>query len=182
LKAAEDLAQRSPDKGYARAPEALRRLIFPTPYADVMLQQANEYDVEPLALYAMLRQESLFNPGAQSVAGAMGLAQVMPATAQGIAQNLEVSGFEEADLLRPAISIRFGAFYLGHQLDMMEGSLPAALAAYNGGPGNATRWAGGNTVADPDLFSESIDYNETRGYVKLVYGYYGAYQRLYKAP
>jgi soluble lytic murein transglycosylase len=182
LKAAEDLAQRSPDKGYARAPEALRRLIFPTPYADVMLQQANEYDVEPLALYAMLRQESLFNPGAQSVAGAMGLAQVMPATAQGIAQNLEVSGFEEADLLRPAISIRFGAFYLGHQLDMMEGSLPAALAAYNGGPGNATRWAGGNTVADPDLFIESIDYNETRGYVKLVYGYYGAYQRLYKAP
>ena len=110
------------------------------------------------------------------------LAQVMPATAQGIAQNLEVSGFEEADLLRPAISIRFGAFYLGHQLDMMEGSLPAALAAYNGGPGNATRWAGGNTVADPDLFTESIDYSETRGYVKLVYGYYGAYQRLYKAP
>ena len=78
------------------------------------------------------------------------------------------------------MSIRFGAFYLSHQLASMGGSLQAALSAYNGGPGNAQRWAGGTTVADPDLFTEGIDYEETRGYVKLVYGYYGAYRRLYK--
>jgi soluble lytic murein transglycosylase len=61
----------------------------------------------------------------------------------------------------------------------MQGSLQAALAAYNGGPGNAQRWAGGTSVADPDLFTEAIDFAETRDYVKLVYGYYGAYRRLY---
>jgi soluble lytic murein transglycosylase len=181
LKAAEEVGYLSPDQSFANAPEALRRLIFPTPYADVALVQAREHGVDPLALYAMLRQESLFNPGATSWVGARGLAQVMPATAQGIAQNLEVADFHENDLYRPALSIRFGAFYLGRQLAMMEGSLPGALSAYNGGPGNAQRWAGGTTVADQDLFAESIDYPETRGYVKLVYGYYGAYRRLYQA-
>jgi soluble lytic murein transglycosylase len=182
LKAAEDVAKRSPDAGFARAPEALRRLIFPTPYSELLVAAAHERGLDPLALYAMLRQESLFNPAATSGAGALGLAQVMPGTAEGIAQNLKLAEFAETDLYRPAVSIRFGAFYLGHQLAAMNGSLPAALAAYNGGPGNAERWAGGDTVADPDLFTEAIDYAETQGYVRLVYGYYGAYRRLYAAP
>jgi soluble lytic murein transglycosylase len=182
LKAAEDLADRSPEHGSGRVPEALRRLIFPTPYADLVLAQAQELGLDPLALYAMLRQESHFNPGARSGAGALGLAQVMPATAAGIAQNLQIADFQETDLFRPTVGVRFGAFYLARQLDAMQGSLPGALAAYNGGPGNAQRWAGGSNVADEDLFTEGIDYDETRGYVKLVYGYYGAYRRLYAAP
>jgi len=182
LKAAEDVAKLSPGHGFSGAPEALRRLIFPLPYAEVGLSQSREHGVDPLALYALLRQESLFNPGALSSAGARGLGQIMPATAQGIAQNLKIEGFQESDLFRPALSIRFGAFYLSRQLELMGDSLPGALSAYNGGPGNAQRWAGGTTVADPDLFTEGIDYPETRGYVKLVYGYYGAYKRLYKWP
>ena len=82
----------------------------------------------------MFRQESRFNPGAQSGAGALGIAQVIPATAEGIAQNLQVPDFQIDDLLRPAVGVRFGAFYLARQLDAMHGSLPGALAAYNGGP------------------------------------------------
>jgi soluble lytic murein transglycosylase len=182
LKAAEDLAYHSPEKSFAHAPEALRRLIFPAPYAAVVLAESREHNVDPLALYALLRQESLFNPGATSWVGARGLAQVMPSTAAGIAQNLQVADFHENDLYRPAVSVRFGAFYLGRQVEMMGGSLPGGLSAYNGGPGNAQRWAGGTAVPDQDLFAESIDYPETRNYVKLVYGYYGAYRRLYKAP
>lgn len=182
LKAAEGIALRSPTQDIAGTPEALRRLIFPTPYASTLLAEAREHGVDPLALYALIRQESLFNPGATSSVGARGLAQVMPATAQGIAQNLAVPEFHERDLYRPALSIRFGAFYLGRQIDAMEGSLQAALAAYNGGPGNAQRWAGGASVPDPDRFTENIDFFETRNYVKLVYGYYGAYRRLYAAP
>jgi len=180
--AAEDLADQSPEHGFAKVPEALRRLIFPTPYADLILEQAHERNLDPLALYAMFRQESRFNPGAHSGAGALGIAQVMPATAEGIAQNLQVPDFQIDDLLRPAVGVRFGAFYLARQLDAIHGSLPGALAAYNGGPGNAQRWAGGSSVTDQDLFTESIDYDETRSYVKLVVGYYGAYRRLYALP
>jgi soluble lytic murein transglycosylase len=182
LKVAEDLADLSPEHDVANVPEALRRLIFPTPYADLILEQADQRELDPLALYAMFRQESRFNPGAQSGAGALGIAQVMPATGEGIAQNLQVPDFQIDDLLRPAVGVRFGAFYLARQLDAMHGSLPGALAAYNGGPGNAQRWAGGNSVTDQDLFTESIDYDETRSYVKLVVGYYGAYRRLYALP
>jgi soluble lytic murein transglycosylase len=182
LKAAEDLVNRSPAKDPAQAPEALRRLLVPVPYQEAVVANAREYGIDPRTLYAMVRQESLFNPNARSGAGAIGLGQIMPATAQGIAQNLKVEGYQETDLLRPAVSIRFGAFYLNRQLALMEGNLLGALSAYNGGPGNAERWANGTKVVDPDLFAETIDYPETRSYVKLVYGYYGAYKRLYKWP
>ncbi|GAB4194014.1 MAG: transglycosylase SLT domain-containing protein [Roseiflexaceae bacterium] len=181
LKTTEDVLALAPEERND-TPEALRHLLFPTPYGDVVLAQAREHGLDPRALYAMMRQESLFNPGATSWVGARGLAQVMPATAQGIAQRLGVDGFQESDLYRPAVSVRFGAFYLSNQIAAMNGSLLAGLAAYNGGPGNAQRWAGGDTVSDPDLFTEGIDYAETRNYVKLVYGFYGAYQRLYLLP
>ena len=68
------------------------------------------------------------------------------------------------------------------EMAIFEAELPGALAAYNGGPGNAERWAGGDSVTDQDLFTEGIDYDETRSYVKLVVSYYGAYRRLYAAP
>jgi soluble lytic murein transglycosylase len=181
LKASEDLLGLAPESA-AEAPTALLHLRFPTPYSDVVLAEARAHSLDPRALYAMLRQESLFNPGATSWVGARGLGQIMPATARGIAQHFELSDFQESDLYRPAISVRFGAFYLSRQIAAMEGSLLGGLAAYNGGPGNAQRWAGGTRVGDPDLFTEGIDYAETRGYVRLVYGYYGAYQRLYTLP
>lgn len=178
LRAAEDLAALAPE-GSPPAPLAIRRLIFPTPYAETVIAQANEFDVDPRALYALLRQESHFDPDATSWVGARGLAQVMPETASGIAARLQVEDFHADDLYRPLVSIRFGAYYLSQQQRTMNGSLQGALAAYNGGPGNAIRWADGQDVADPEQFVESIDYSETEGYVKLVYGYYGAYRSIY---
>ena len=181
LKSTEELVALAPDDA-PPIPQALKRLLFPSPYSSTAIEQAREFEVDPRVIYALMRQESLFNPGATSWVGARGLAQVMPATGQGIAQNLNVGDFQESDLYRPAVSIRFGTFYFSYQAAVMNGSIHAALSAYNGGPGNAQRWAGGTTVADPDLFTESIDYGETRHYVKLVYGYYGTYQRLYALP
>ncbi len=175
LLAAEELAALAPTP----APLALRRLIFPTPYADLVSREARANGLDPRLLYALFRQESLFNPVATSWVGARGLAQVMPETGQGIAQNLGVSDFTLDDLYRPAVSARFGSYYLARRLADMEGSVQGALAAYNGGLGNAQRWAGGSRVADPDHFTEQIDFGETRGYVRAVYGFWGAYQELY---
>ena len=177
LKAAEDLVALAPNNAPPQ-PVAIQRLRYPTPYPDLIMAQARAFGLDPRALYAMLRQESLFDPHAASGAGARGLAQIMPTTAQGIAADLQVE-FSENDLERPLISVRFGAFYLSRQLKLMSGNLPGALAAYNGGYGNATRWANGNLVADQDMFVETIDFPETAGYVKLVYSYYGAYRSLY---
>jgi soluble lytic murein transglycosylase len=181
LKTGEQLAALAPPAALPR-PQALDRLIFPTPYADLFLQEAAVQGVDPRLVYALVRQESLFNPGATSWVGARGLAQVMPTTGEGIAQSLGVANFQVDDLYRPHISIRFGTFYVGQRIEDMNGSIHGGLAAYNGGLGNAARWANGYTVHDPDLYTESIDYAETRGYVRRVYGFYGAYQRLYTLP
>lgn len=181
LLAAERLTQLAPTTA-GPPPTSLLRLRFPTPYADIVQQEATAFGIDPLLLYALIRQESLFNPAATSWVGARGLTQVMPETGRGIAQNLGMSNFQLDDLYRPYISIRFGAFYLGRRIGDMNGSLYGALAAYNGGLGNARRWAGGNTVADPDRFIEMIDFNETRNYVWSVYTFYGVYRSLYTIP
>ena len=166
----------------ATLPPALDRLLYPAPYAGLVAQQSAERSLDPRLLYALLRQESLFDPQATSWVGARGLGQVMPETGQGIAQSLGVANFSVDDLYHPAVSVRFAAFYLKERLDDMGGSVQAALSAYNGGLGNAQRWAGGSSVADPDLFTEGVDFAETRGYIKAVYGFYAAYQRLYARP
>lgn len=178
LMAADALADQAP-AGAGPQPTALRRLLFPTPYPELVRREAAERGLDPRLLYALFRQESLFNPGATSWVGARGLGQVMPETGQGIAQNLGVADFVLDDLYRPAVSIRFGAFYLGRRVEDMGGSVHGALAAYNGGLGNAQRWAGGSAVPDPDAFTETIDYPETKGYVRAVYGFWGVYQGLY---
>ncbi len=180
LRAANRLVRLAPGGDPAGAPLALRRLLYPVPFTPVVLARAREFGVDPALMFALLRQESAFDPAATSWAGARGLAQVMPATGQGIAQALGVSGFRETDLYRPDLSVRFGAYYMSRQLAAMNGSIEGALAAYNGGPGNARRWSGGAPITDPDLFTERIDFSETRNYVKSVIAQYDVYRRLYR--
>jgi soluble lytic murein transglycosylase len=180
LRAANRLIRLSPGGAASDAPLALRRILYPVPFTATVLTRSREFGVDPALMYALLRQESAFDPAATSWAGARGLAQVMPATGQGIAQALGVTGFRETDLYRPDLSIRFGAFYLSRQMTAMNGSIEGALAAYNGGPGNARRWSGGAPITDPDLFAERIDFEETRNYVKSVIAQYDVYRRLYR--
>ncbi|MBA3946981.1 MAG: transglycosylase SLT domain-containing protein [Herpetosiphonaceae bacterium] len=178
LKFAERIVALSPVQRITTAtPAGLLRLIYPTPYARVVQQYALQSSLDPRLLYGLLRQESLFNPDATSWVGALGLAQVMPSTAAGIAQNLGVSDFQSDQLHLPALAIHFGAYYLGNQLRAFAGNVQAAAAAYNGGPGNAQRWL--EQTSDHDLFTELIDYRESRDYVKLVYGNWGMYRALY---
>jgi soluble lytic murein transglycosylase len=179
LKTAERVVAISPDKRITpKTPTGLLRLIYPTPYLRVVQREAQQFGLDPRLLYALIRQESLFNPDATSWVGARGLAQVMPSTAEGIAQNLQVANFSPDQLYQPAVSIRFGAHYLSHQLRAFDNNPLAAASAYNGGPGNAARWL--ENTADRDLFAELIDYRETRDYVKIVYGNWGMYRLLYK--
>lgn len=160
------------------APPALLQLVYPLTYLNLAEQEADLNGFPPLLLLALMRQESLYQPDAVSSADAMGLTQVIPATADAIAADLGEVDFQYSDLSRPNVSIRFGAHYLGGVLEGFGGVFPVALAAYNGGPGNAGRWweaAGG----DPDLFVETIDYEETRAYVELVMENYALYRYAY---
>jgi soluble lytic murein transglycosylase len=161
------------------SPLALQQLAYPLAYADLLSREAQAHGLDPLLLAALVRQESLFEPAAESYAGARGLGQVMPATGEGIARSLNMDGFVLADLYRPWVSIRFGAYYLSVQLDRFDNHLLVALAAYNGGPGNTLRWleAGGD---DLDLFIELITASQSRLYLQQVFEQYAIYESLYR--
>ena len=122
--------------------------------------------------------ESLFDTTATAAAGEKGLTQVIPGTAEYIANQLQWPNYQHSVLFRPYAGIAFGAYYLDEQLERFDGNVPAALAGYNAGPGRALDWlslAGG----DPDLFMATITIDSTRGYVQRIYGFYNIYRALY---
>lgn len=158
-------------------PEALQ-LEYPLEYFPLVQEDAAANGISPLLLLALVRQESLYDPGAASSANALGLTQVVPSTAQGIAEELGITGFKDDDLLRADTSLQFGAHYLGSVVAGFGGQLPPAVAGYNAGPGTSGAWwdAAGQ---DPDLFLESIPYVETRTFVEVVLENYARYLYAY---
>ncbi|MBN1485074.1 MAG: tetratricopeptide repeat protein, partial [Chloroflexia bacterium] len=158
----------------------LLRLRYPSAYAHLIVPEAQANGVDPLLLFSLVRRESYFDRYATSWADARGLTQVIPSTGEWIAERLGWAPFRLEDLYRPMVSLPFGAWYLGEQLDTFEGQALPALAAYNGGPGNALRWAEDEVpVGDLDLFVERVDFSETRGYIQGIYQDYWVYRRLY---
>ncbi|MEX0799680.1 MAG: lytic transglycosylase domain-containing protein [Dehalococcoidia bacterium] len=160
------------------APRELLRVAYPSDYLDLATAEAAPNRFPPLLMLALIRQESYFRPDAESSAGALGLTQVIPTTAEEIAGQLGEEGFVNSDLFRPLVSLRFGGHYLGRQLEFLAGDVSAALAAYNGGPGNAQRWQEA-AAGDPDVFLEAITLSETRAYVELVLEHYARYRYAY---
>jgi len=150
-------------------------LAYPQDFLPLVVTEGQRSHLSPLLLLALIRQESLFDAKAVSGAGALGLTQVIPSTGRDIARELKLADFAPTDLLRPVVSLRFGAHYLASQLALFDGIPWAALAAYNGGPGNAQRWLE-LAPDDPDLFVEAIDFSETRAFVKVVLANYALYR------
>jgi len=125
-----------------------------------------------------MRQESSFDPRAQSGAQAMGLTQIVPATARNIAGRVGDDNFALRDLFKPSVSVQFGAFFLGELLGQFRGQVFPALAAYDAGGGNVSSWIR-RYGDDPDLLVEQIPFAETQMYLRIVYDNYWHYRRLY---
>jgi soluble lytic murein transglycosylase len=160
-------------------PKLLLKTLYPTPYAELVVDESKQRGIDPLVMYALMRQESQFVAAARSHADARGLTQVIPSTGGGIAEQLGDADFDASDLYLPHVSIRYGTYYLASNLPQFDGKLLPTLAAYNGGPGNAARWMDGSALIDPDLYRERIDLFETGDYLERVYTNYGFYRFLY---
>ena len=145
------------------------RLWYPLKYTSIVRGHAAHYDLSPALLAAVIEQESKFDAGARSSAGAVGLMQLQPATAQGIAKYTGGSKFVLADLDDPEINVRYGAWYL-HHLMQKYGDERLALAAYNAGQQNVDRWRAEGV---------GIQFSETRAYVDRVERLEGIYRRTY---
>jgi soluble lytic murein transglycosylase len=162
------------------APPYFTHIRYGPYFGELILLEAFNHDLNGLFLYSVARWESgLFNVFATSYADARGLMQVIPSTGQEIAGRLGwPPNYTAADLYRPIVSMRFGAYYLAQQRDYFDGDLYAALAAYNAGAGNASIW---KELApdDPDLFLEVIRLNQPHLYIRRIYESYAIYRTLY---
>jgi soluble lytic murein transglycosylase len=151
--------------------------VYPEPFASGV-RAIEEEDALPRGLvYAVMRQESAFDPFIVSPASAVGLMQLMPATAKQAATELSLP-FDEARLTQPDVNLRLGAFYIGKLLRMFQGSVVLAAAAYNAGPRAVSRWIEAGTDNDVDLWVARIPFDETRTYVARVTQNLSRYQWL----
>ena len=147
---------------------AVQEIALPLAHADVIREQAADKDLDPALIAGVIYAESRFRDQT-SHAGAKGLMQIMPDTADYIARKSGGIAFEQGDLATPRINIAYGSWYLRHLLDKYDDDEGLALAAYNAGLGNVDAWLAEAEASGKDLqIPEGIPFDETRAYVTRV--------------
>ena len=160
------------------APAYFNHFRYGLYYKDLILQFSQRVGLDPLFLWSVMRQESLFEKYANS-GYAIGLMQIAPSTGQFIVENHGwPPNYSSSDLDRPLINIGLGATYLMDQRNRFDGDLFTTLAAYNAGPEAAAIWRD-LSGPDPDLFLEVVRYKETRNYIASIYEIFSMYIRFY---
>jgi soluble lytic murein transglycosylase len=160
-------------------PADIWRIVYPLPYEDLIRFYSRHYDIDPMLLASLIRQESGFQPDAVSSAGAIGLAQVEPYTARKWSHKVHY-WYSRRRLMDPRYNLRVGGAYF-QALIRQFGSPEAALAAYNAGEDRVTSWLADRHYNDPAEFVESIPFSQTRHYVQVVLNGSVIYRRLYEA-
>ena len=151
--------------------------LFPFPYFETIMADARQRAINPLLTVSVMRKESTFDPKVDSHVGAVGLMQIIPRTADWIARQEQINGY---DLTQPTDNIQMGTWYLAHNHQRYQDNSLYAIASYNAGTGNVNHWVR-NFSQDPDRFVEQIPFKETKDYVEGVFGNYWNYLRLYGA-
>jgi soluble lytic murein transglycosylase len=159
-------------------PDPVWRILYPLEFRADLERAAAAEGVDPALVAALICQESTFDPGAVSSAGARGLMQIMPATGRTLARQTGLR-YSRAGLLQPATSLRMGTRYLRDMLDRFGGSAEKALAAYNAGPHRVDAWTALRPSLSTEEFVEGIPFTETRNYVMIILAAREQYRRIY---
>ncbi len=158
---------------------SIMKLFYPMPYSDKIFKYATGSDVNPYFLTAIMKTESNFDPDAVSPKGARGLMQIMPDTGEWIAMQINLYPFHPDLLFDPETNIRMGAWYIASLEDEFAGSQIIALAAYNGGRGNVTKWLRENKISGNLSDIAAVPFPETRNFISKVLLNYKVYTWLY---
>jgi len=161
-----------------QGPEFLNPFLFPLEYEELIYRYSELYDLDPYLVMGLIRAESSFISDAVSPVGARGLMQIMPNTAEWLAEDRMGINFHVDDLFNPAYNIRMGTYYLRLLLNMFE-EQDTALAAYNAGMGNVGNWLQDERYSADGRTLHTIPFSETRYYVPRVNRYMEIYRELY---
>jgi soluble lytic murein transglycosylase len=156
----------------------VREITLPLKHDDIIRQQAADKGLDPALIAAVIYEESRFRDQT-SHAGARGLMQITPDTADFIARHSGGYRFKQSDLATPQINIAYGSYYLRYLIDHYGGSETLAVAAYNAGLGNVDRWVEKAGGASEFRSAEHIPFPETRAYVENVMDRRGEYRDNY---
>lgn len=158
-----------------------RKLLYPLYFTEYIAEFANKNNVDPFIAQSLMREESYYNEFAVSSSDARGLMQLLPATAREVAGWEKMTGFQTIRLFQPEVNIQLGTRYLNHINAYLGDNHMLMVGAYNGGPNAMKRWSSASAymLTDPDMFVERIPYEQTRDYIKKVFGSYWNYTRLY---
>lgn len=160
-------------------PEVYWHLLFPKPYWNDLVANAQRNNLDPYLVASLIRQESEFNAGAVSRANAYGLMQLLPSVGKSIAKKSGIKRFNTNDLLNPSTNLQLGTINLKQVLDRFGNQAEYALAAYNAGDTPVRLWMSSNDYKDVPEFVESIPYTETREYVQAILRNREMYRALY---
>lgn len=154
-------------------------VAYPTPFKGLVSEWATRRKIPIELVYAIMREESGFNPRVESWANARGLLQLMEPTAKNVARSDQFGELAVAQLFDPAINIRLGTGYMAELSGQLKGHPALIIAGYNGGYGNVSRWLNERGDLPLDLWVEDIPYGQTRDYTKRVLSSFWAYAYLY---
>jgi soluble lytic murein transglycosylase len=160
--------------------ELLERTEYPLRYPAIVRGHARTYGIDPALLAAVIYTESRFRPHVRSASGAIGLMQLLPSTAEGIATRTGGTRFVPSDLDDPELNVRYGAWYLRHLRQHYEGAPDAmtlALAAYNAGMANVDGWVARTPAGQPLRIPAA--FAETTAYLARIRHARSVYRRLY---
>ncbi len=166
-------------------PDDFWTLAYPRPFWETVVDAARTHDADPVLLVSLMRRESRFDPDARSAVGAVGLLQLMPYTAEALAERAGVgeivtaAGVDDATLADPNVNIALAARLNADLLALFQDERLPAIASYNAGEDHAGDWWNAARALRQDFFIDSIPYTETRNFVKEVVANYANYQRIY---
>lgn len=161
-------------------PHVVQELLYPRYFESYIQEDAKEYGADPRLVLSIMREESRFNPRAKSVAAARGLLQFIITTARDVGRALGIVQLDAEDLYDPRMIIQLGAKYIASLLDEFDGNRYRATAAYNAGPAQTRLWSRLSPGGGNDYFLSTINFDETKDYVRKVQNSYQRYGEIYE--